>query len=92
MQQLTEMDTNFLQQESARTPMHISPVIVYDQSARAGGKVRFKEFLKRLKEIGFDGELIIEREISGDQQSKDIAETVEYLKGLLCRAVDIDDC
>jgi diacylglycerol O-acyltransferase / wax synthase len=45
MQQLTEMDTNFLQQESVRTPMHISPVIVYDQSARAGGKVRFKEIL-----------------------------------------------
>ena len=45
MQQLSEMDSNFLQQESARTPMHISPVIVYDQSARAGGKVRFKEIL-----------------------------------------------
>jgi diacylglycerol O-acyltransferase / wax synthase len=45
MQQLTEMDTNFVQQESARTPMHISPVIVYDQSARVGGKVRFKEIL-----------------------------------------------
>lgn len=44
------------------------------------GKVRFKEFLKRLKEIGFDGELIIEREISGDQQSKDIADTVKNLK------------
>ena len=36
MQQLSEMDSNFLQQESARTPMHISPVIVYDQSARRG--------------------------------------------------------
>ena len=45
MQQLSEMDSNFLQQESARTPMHISPVIVYDQSARKGGKVRFKEIL-----------------------------------------------
>jgi len=39
------MDTNFLQQESARTPMHISPVIVYDESARDGGKVRLKEIL-----------------------------------------------
>jgi len=45
MQQLSEMDSNFLQQESVRTPMHISPVIVYDQSAREGGKVRFKEIL-----------------------------------------------
>lgn len=46
MQQLSEMDSNFLQQESVRTPMHISPVIVYDQSARETGKVRFKEILK----------------------------------------------
>jgi diacylglycerol O-acyltransferase len=45
MQQLSEMDSNFLQQESIRTPMHISPVIVYDQSARENGKVRFKEIL-----------------------------------------------
>jgi len=45
MQQLTEMDCNFLQQESVRTPMHISPIIVYDQSARPDGRVRFKEIL-----------------------------------------------
>lgn len=45
MQQLSEMDSNFLQQEGVRTPMHISPVIVYDQSARENGKVRFKEIL-----------------------------------------------
>ena len=45
MQQLTEMDSNFLQQERVRTPMHISPVIVYDQSERENGKVRFKEIL-----------------------------------------------
>ena len=45
MQQLTEMDSTFLQQESASTPMHISPVIIYDQSQRTGGKLRFKEIL-----------------------------------------------
>jgi len=44
------------------------------------GRVRFPEFLKRLNEVGFKGELIIEREISGEQQKKDIAETVENLK------------
>ena len=44
------------------------------------GKVRFPEFMKRLKEIEFDGELIIEREISGDQQVKDIRETVDNLR------------
>ena len=46
MQQLTEMDSNFLQRETVLTPMHISPVIVYDQSKRKGGKARFKEILQ----------------------------------------------
>lgn len=44
------------------------------------GKVEFPKFIKRLKEIGFKGELIIEREISGDQQTKDIKETVDNLR------------
>ena len=34
MQQLSELDSSFVQQESTRTPMHISPVVIYDQSAR----------------------------------------------------------
>lgn len=46
------------------------------------GRVRFPELVRRLKEIGYCGAYIIEREISGDQQRKDIAETVEYLRGL----------
>jgi L-ribulose-5-phosphate 3-epimerase len=44
------------------------------------GAVRFPEFIKRLKEIGFDGDLIIEREIEGPEQSADIRKTVEDLK------------
>jgi len=44
------------------------------------GKVRFPEFLQRLKEIGFDGELIIEREISGEQQIRDIRQAVSDLQ------------
>lgn len=47
------------------------------------GRVRFPEFVKRLREIGFAGEFIIEREISGEEQRRDIAETVEYLRALL---------
>ena len=38
--------------------------------------------MKRLGEIGFKGEFIIEREIDGDQQIKDINETVKYLRKL----------
>lgn len=47
------------------------------------GRVRFPELVRRLSEIGFRGEYIIEREISGEQQRRDIAETVSYLQGLL---------
>ena len=47
------------------------------------GKVRFPEFVRRLGEIGFTGEFIIEREISGDEQRRDIADTIGYLKKLL---------
>ena len=49
------------------------------------GKVRFPEFVARLGQVGYKGAYIIEREISGEQQSKDIAETVKYLRGLLAR-------
>lgn len=44
------------------------------------GMVRFPEFMEKLKSIGFDGELIIEREISGEQQARDIRATVDRLQ------------
>jgi sugar phosphate isomerase/epimerase len=47
------------------------------------GRVRFPELVKRLGEIGFDGAFIIEREISGEQQRRDIKDTVVYLESLL---------
>ena len=47
------------------------------------GKVRYPEFVKKLDEIGFTGEFIIEREISGEQQRKDIEETIGYLQRLI---------
>ncbi|MGI5868019.1 MAG: sugar phosphate isomerase/epimerase family protein [Kiritimatiellia bacterium] len=50
------------------------------------GMVRYPEFVRRLLDIGFDGDFIIEREISGEQQKKDIAETVRYLEKLLSEA------
>jgi len=47
------------------------------------GKVNFPVFVRRLKELGYDGALTIEREISGEQQKKDVAETKEYLAKLI---------
>lgn len=47
------------------------------------GKVDFPRFIARLREIGYDGSLIIEREISGEQQIKDIVESKKYLEELI---------
>ena len=47
------------------------------------GKANFPALLKGLKEHGFDGSLTIEREISGEQQTKDIMETQAYLNDLI---------
>ena len=47
------------------------------------GFVRYPEFIPKLLACGFEGDLTIEREISGEQQKKDIRDTVAYLQGLL---------
>lgn len=47
------------------------------------GRVRFPEFVRRLKALDYTGEFIIEREITGEQQRRDITATVDYLKKLL---------
>lgn len=44
------------------------------------GKVNFPALMARLKDFQFNGELIIEREISGEQQLKDIRDTIQYLQ------------
>lgn len=48
------------------------------------GKVNFPELVRRLRDdFNYAGAYVIEREISGPEQSRDIAETVEYLKTLI---------
>lgn len=47
------------------------------------GMANLPEVVKRLKAVGYEGNYIIEREISGDQQTKDIIETVALLKSIL---------
>lgn len=44
------------------------------------GQVNFPKFLTKLKAMGFDGEFIIEREISGPEQQADIELTVRNLR------------
>lgn len=49
------------------------------------GKVNFPVLLNRLAELNYQGPLIIEREISGSQQTLDIRESITYLSTLLNR-------
>ena len=76
MQQLSEMDSNFLQQESARTPMHFSFVIVYDQSACKGGKARFKDILT-VFERNLHKSVIFRRKLAGGAMGLDTPYWVE---------------
>ncbi len=50
MQQLTGIDAAFLFGESARSPMHIGSVNIWDPSTAPGGKVRFKRIIQTLTE------------------------------------------
>lgn len=49
------------------------------------GKVDFKLFISRLKDIGYNGDITIEREISGPEQKKDILAAKELLSALISK-------
>ncbi|WP_313181144.1 sugar phosphate isomerase/epimerase family protein [Lacrimispora sp.] len=47
------------------------------------GKVNYPAFVAKLKEIGYDGDITIEREISGEEQKKDILMAKNLLEQLI---------
>jgi sugar phosphate isomerase/epimerase len=47
------------------------------------GMANIPEVVKRLKAAGYKGNYIIEREISGEQQAKDIIDTIAFLRGII---------
>lgn len=47
------------------------------------GRVNFPVFIAKLKALGYDGPITIEREISGEQQIKDILFAKEFLTNLI---------
>ena len=47
------------------------------------GKVNFRAFFRKLRELGYDGHITIEREIRGEQQLKDILESRDYLQAII---------
>jgi sugar phosphate isomerase/epimerase len=52
------------------------------------GRVNFPLLLRKLKTLGFDGALTIEREIRGPQQIADIKKAKTYLERLLSKQTD----
>lgn len=47
------------------------------------GRVDFPALIRKLKDLNFQGALTIEREISGEQQTRDILKAIDYLKKLI---------
>ena len=47
------------------------------------GKVDFKALFQKLKELGYDSFVTIEREISGEQQTEDIRYAKKYLENII---------
>jgi len=47
------------------------------------GKVNFPVFIEKLKEVGYQGDITIEREISGEEQKKDILAAKAVLETLI---------
>ena len=47
------------------------------------GMADIPEVVKRLRAVNYTGNYIVEREIKGEQQTKDIIDTLAYLKSIL---------
>lgn len=47
------------------------------------GKVNYPAFIAKLKEVGYDGDITIEREIEGDEQIQDIRMAKELIESLI---------
>ncbi|MFA6562052.1 MAG: sugar phosphate isomerase/epimerase family protein [Verrucomicrobiia bacterium] len=51
------------------------------------GEVGFERFIAKLREIGYEGPLCIEREIVGDQQIADVRQGIELLRRIVAAPV-----
>ena len=60
-----------------------TPFSLGNEKAIGQGKVNFPVFLPALKAAGYDGPITIEREISGEQQEKDIILARDILNGII---------
>ena len=63
----------------------MKPVAIQLFSLRDEMQKDVKATLKKVKELGYDGAITIEREISGDQQIKDILMAKNMLEELIAK-------
>jgi len=54
-----------------------------EEKAMGQGRVNYPAFISKLKEIGYNGAITIEREISGEEQTRDILAAKALLESLL---------
>jgi len=54
-----------------------------EEKAMGQGRVNYPAFIAKLKEIGYDGTITIEREISGEEQTRDILAAKALLESLM---------
>ena len=47
------------------------------------GRVNFPALIAKLRDLCYDGALTIEREISGEAQTRDIRTAIELLRGMI---------
>lgn len=57
--------------------------ILGEEKRIGDGKVNFPALIKRLREVGYDGPITIEREISGEKQIEDILYAKHFLEKLI---------
>jgi len=63
------------------------PGVAWGEETPLGdGDVGMERFIAKLKEIGYDGYITIEREISGDKQIEDIRAGAALLRSLIERS------
>lgn len=60
-----------------------NPYELGNEKAIGEGMVDFKHFIQKLKEVGYDGAITIEREISGAQQEVDIVHANKVLSEII---------
>ena len=56
------------------------------------GLANIPEVVRQLRAVGYRGNYIIEREISGDQQTADLTATLEYMKRVLAETKENTVC